>query len=139
MLLYVNVLDSYFDYITCFEKLGGMLDESVAHLGDVKKAVVVNTDINEATEVNNISYSTLKLHFGLKIVDVENIGRENGSRSVVTNVTSGLFKLGNYVLKGGLTAIQPSAIPPNTHPPTLRPFRSAIFAQMIKQATVEMI
>ena len=100
----VNVLDLNLDNVACLEELGGVLDVLITHLGDVKKSVVVNSNINEATEVNNVSYSTLKLHIGLKVVDVKNLGGEYGSGSVVTNVASGLLKLGDNVLKGGLTA-----------------------------------
>ena len=103
-LLGVNVLDLYFNYVAGFEELGGMLDVSVTHLGDVKKTVVVNSDINEATEVNNVSDSTLELHIGLQVVDVENVGGEYGSGCIVTNVAAGLLKLGNNILEGGLAA-----------------------------------
>ena len=74
VLLNVNVLDTNLDNVARLEQLGGMLDKAVAHLGDVKKAVVVNADVNEAAKVNNVSYGTLKLHTGLEIVDVENVG-----------------------------------------------------------------
>ena len=80
-----------------------MLDEAITHLGDVKQTVVMHTDINEATEVNNVSYSTLKLHFGLQVVYVENVGGEDRCGSVVTDISAGLFKLGDNVKKSGLT------------------------------------
>ena len=93
MLLNVNVLDANLDNIAGLEELGGMLDVLIRHLGDVKKTVVVNADINEATEVDYVTYSTLKLHTGLKVGDVKNVGGEDGRGSVVTDVTAGLFKL----------------------------------------------
>ena len=100
MLLNVNVLDANLDNVACLEELGGVLDELIAHLGDVKKSVVVNSDVNEATEVNNVSYSTLKLHIGLQVVDVENVGGEDRRGRIVTNVTSRLLKLGDNILEG---------------------------------------
>lgn len=74
MLFNVNVLDTNLDNVACLEHFGGVLNKLIAHLGDVKKTVVVNTDINEATEVNNVSNRTLKLHIGLKVVNIENVG-----------------------------------------------------------------
>ena len=97
MLLNVNVLDANLDNVTGLEELGGVLNEAVGHLGDVKQTVVVHADVNEATEVNNVSYGTLKLHFGLKVVDVENVGGKDRCGSIVTNISAGLFKLGNNV------------------------------------------
>ena len=102
MLFNVNVLDTNLDYVACLEHLGGMLDKLIAHLGDMKQTVVVNTDINEATEVNNVSYSTLKLHIGLKVVDVENVGGKNRSGRIVTDIAAGLLKLGDNIEKSGL-------------------------------------
>ena len=64
----------------------------------------MHADINEATEVNNVTYCTLELHIGLEILDVEDIAGENGSGSIVTNVTAGLFKLVDNINEGGLTA-----------------------------------
>ena len=65
---------------------------------------MVNTDVNEATEVNNVSYGTLKLHIRLKIVDVENVGGKDRCGSIVTNIAAGLLKLGDNILKSRLTA-----------------------------------
>ena len=106
MLFNVYVLNSYLDDVADREELGGILYESVGHLGDVKKTVVVNTDVYEATEVNNVSDSTLKLHIRLQVSDLKNVGGEHGSGSIVTNVSSGLLKLGDYVLEGGLTTAE---------------------------------
>ena len=103
MLLNVNVLDADLDNVAGLEELGGVADEAVAHLGDVEQAVVVNADVNEATEVNHVSDSTLQLHFGLQVVDVKNVGGENGCGCVVTDITAGLLKLGDNVLKSRLT------------------------------------
>ena len=79
-----------------------MLDEAVAHLGDVKQTVVVNADVYEAAEVNHVSYSTLKLHIRLKIIDVKNVGGEDRCGCIVTDVTARLLKLGDNILKGRL-------------------------------------
>ena len=103
MLLNVNVLDLNLDNVAGLEHLGGMLNELIAHLGNVKKAVVVHADINEAAEVNNVSNGTLKLHICLKVVDVENVGGKDRCGCIVTNVTAGLLKLGDNILEGGLT------------------------------------
>ena len=65
------------------------------------------TDINEATEVDYVTYSALKLHTGLKVGDLKHVGGENGRGSIVTNVTAGLFKLTDYIKKSGLTAAKP--------------------------------
>ena len=67
---------------------------------------MVHADVNEAAEVNNVSYSTLKLHIRLEVVDVEDVGGEDGCGSVVTDVTAGLFKLGDDVLEGGLATAE---------------------------------
>ena len=104
MLLNVYVLDKNLNDVTGLEQLGGMLDEAVGHLGDVKKTVVVNTDVNEATEVDNVADGALELHAGLKVGDVENVGGEDGSGRIVTDISAGLLKLGDNVVEGGLTA-----------------------------------
>ena len=74
MLYNVDVLYSDLYNVTRFEKLGGVLYKSVAHLGDMEKSVVVNSYINEATKVNDVSYRTRKLHIGLQIVYIKNVG-----------------------------------------------------------------
>ena len=106
MLLNVNVLYSDLDDVAGLKEVGGVLNESVGHLGDVEKSVVVNTDVNEAAEVGNVSYSTVKLHIRLKILYRKNLGGEDRSGSVVTDISAGLFKLGDDVVKGGLTAAE---------------------------------
>ena len=73
-LLGVYVLDTNLNNVTGLEEIGGVLDKSVGHLGDVEQTVMVNTDVNEATEVNYVSDSTLELHIGLQVIDVENVG-----------------------------------------------------------------
>ena len=93
MLLNVNVLDSDLNNVTCFEHLGRVLDKLITHLGNVQKTIVVNTDINEATEVNNVSDSTLELHIGLQIVYIKDVGRKYRCRCIVANITARLFKL----------------------------------------------
>ena len=100
----VNVLNLYLYDIARLKELGGVLDISVAHLGDVKKTVVVNADINEATEVNDVSYGAVKLHTGLEVVDIENVGGKDRSGSIVTNISAGLFKLLDNIVKSRLAA-----------------------------------
>ena len=74
VLLYVNVLNSYFNNIAGFEEVGWVLNKAVGHFGNVKKSVVVNAYINETAEVNDVSYSSVKLHAGFKVVYIENVG-----------------------------------------------------------------
>ena len=104
MLFYVDILDYNLDDITGLEKLGGMLDKSVGHLGDMEKSVVVNADINEATEVDYVTDGALKLHTGAEVGDIENVGRENGSGSIIADVSAGLLKLGDNIKERRLTA-----------------------------------
>ena len=104
MLLHVDVLDEHLDNVTNGEQVGGMLYESVGHLGNVEESVVVNSDINKASEINNVTDGALKLHTGLKIGDLENVGGEDGSGSVVSDIPAGLLQLVDDILKGGLSA-----------------------------------
>ena len=105
-LLGIYVLDSDLDDVTGLEELGGVLDVSVGHLGDVEQTVVVHADVNEATEVDNVSDGTLELHTGLQVGNLKNVGGEDGCRSIVTDIAAGLLELGDYIKEGGLTAAE---------------------------------
>ena len=106
MLFNVNVLNSDLNNVSGLEELGGVLNELIGHFGDMKKTVVVNSDINEATKVNDVTNGTLELHIGLKVGYLENVGGEDGCGSIVTNISSGLLKLADDILEGGLTAAE---------------------------------
>ena len=73
VLLYVYVLDADLDNVTGLKEIGGMLYKSIRHLGDVKQAIVMHADINEATEVNNVTYGALELHTLGKVANIKNL------------------------------------------------------------------
>ena len=64
----------------------------------------MNADINEATEVNNVSNGTLKLHIGLKVGYLKHVGRKHGCGCIVTDISAGLLKLSDNIVKSRLTA-----------------------------------
>ena len=73
MARYINVLNFYINYIAYGKEVGRAFYKSVAHLGYVKKSVVMNTDVDEAAERGYVSYSALKLHIGLEVLDFKNV------------------------------------------------------------------
>ena len=73
VLFNVNVLYTYVDNVTGLKEIGGMLYKSIRHLGDVKQAIVMHADINEATEVNNVTYGALELHTLSKVANIKNL------------------------------------------------------------------
>ena len=91
MLLHVYVLNNYVNNVTYGEQIRWVLNEAVGHLGNVKKSVVVNADVNEAAEVDYVTDSSLYLHSGLKVCNLKNVSRKNGCRCVVTDISAGLF------------------------------------------------
>ena len=79
-----------------------MLDELIAYARDVHKAVLMNADINERTEVNYVTYCTRHNHTGFERVNVENIVAKNRSIKAIADIASGLFKLFNDIVQGRL-------------------------------------
>ena len=69
------------------------------YLDKAKKA----TNIYECTEIDNVSDSTCQYHFGLKILEIENIVAKDGSRKRISDVASGLLKLSDDIHKGGFS------------------------------------
>ena len=63
------------------------------------KSVLVNTDINERSEVYNVSHCTHKLHARLQVLKLHDVAASHKRwRQLVTRVTARLFKLPYYVL-----------------------------------------
>ena len=78
-----------------------MLYESVGELGDVNESVLMNANVNERAEVDNVSHGTVEHHIGLEVLDAHNVVAKRRRREAVSDVSSGLLKLGDDVVKRG--------------------------------------
>ena len=63
--LFVYLQNCHLYYITHLHDLRGVLDLSVTDLGDMDKAILVDTDVYEHTKVNYISYRAGQNHTNL--------------------------------------------------------------------------
>ena len=81
-----------------------MLDEFAAYLRDMYKSVLVDTDINEYTEIDDIADCSHKLHTGLEVLYLHDIAASHKRRrELVTEVTAGLFKLSDDICESWYT------------------------------------
>ena len=60
LFLLVHIQHHHLHHIAHADSLGGVLEELVADLGDMNQAILVDTDINKHTKVDNITDSTGK-------------------------------------------------------------------------------
>ena len=60
----------------------------------------MHTDINECSEIRNVSDSTLKLHSGNKILHIHNVCAEHRRRKLVSGVSCRLDKLFDNIVEG---------------------------------------
>ena len=65
-----------------------MFDKFATHMRNMNEAVFVNPDINEGTEVNDITDHTFKLLSDNEILDIQNILTENWSIKRITEITT---------------------------------------------------
>ena len=103
MAFFVHFQNHYIDHITDFDCFAGMLQTAAADLGDVNKAVLVDTNIHEYAKVNDVSDSAGKLHAGLQVLHFQNVFAQNGRGQFITGITAGLAQLLDDILQGGFT------------------------------------
>ena len=78
-----------------------MLYVFIGQLGDVNESVLMNADINECAEIDNVSDSSREHHIGLEVLDAHNVVAKRRRSEAVSDVSSGLLKLGYDVVKRG--------------------------------------
>ena len=65
-----------------------MLHKSIRELRDMHESILVHTDIDERTEIHDISNRSLKLHLRLQIIEIEHIRAKHRCRYILPRVTS---------------------------------------------------
>ena len=100
---HINFDDTNTDVLVKTDDLCGVGDETVGELGDVDKTVLMNTDVNEDTEVGDVRYDTREFHSYDEVVEGVDILVEFKNINLSTWVTARLLKFGEDVVEGGLT------------------------------------
>ena len=103
MAFFVHVQDHYLDDITDLEGLAGVVQAAICDLGDVDKAVLVDTDVHEGAEVDDIADGAGEDHALLQILHLQHILAEDGHGKLIAGVTAGLLQLFGDVQQGGDT------------------------------------
>ncbi len=79
------------------DDLRGVGDEAVGELGDVDKTVLMDTDVDESTEVGDVRHDASEFHSYDEVVEGVDILVELEDFNLSTWVTSRLLKLGEDV------------------------------------------
>ena len=75
-----------------------MLYILVGKLGNVNKSVLMYADINECTEVDNVSDGSRQYHSLFKRIDIKHVVTKQRCFEIVADIASGLFKLVHYIV-----------------------------------------
>ena len=70
------------------------------------KSVLMHTDIDKCSEINNISNRALESHAGLQVLHLEDVAPEHRLRELLTGIARRLLDLGHDVLECYLTAVK---------------------------------
>ena len=82
--------------------LCGVGDEAVGELGDVDKTVLMDTDVDEDTEVGDIRHDAREFHSYDEVVEGVDVLVEFEDFHLSTWVTARLLKFGEDVVEGNL-------------------------------------
>ena len=92
--------DTDADVLMKADDLCGVSDEAVGELRDVDKSVLMDTDVDEDTEVGNIRHDAREFHSYDEVVKRMDILVEFEYFNLSTWVTARLLKLGEDVAEG---------------------------------------
>ena len=84
------------------DDLCGVGDEVVGELGDVDKAILMDTDVDEDTEVGDIRHDAREFHSYDEVVEGVDVLVEFEYLHLSTWVTARLLKFGEDVVEGNL-------------------------------------
>ena len=85
------------------DDLCGVSDEAVGELRDVDESVLMNTDVDEGSEVGDVRHDTGEFHSYDEVVEGMDVLVEFEDFNLSTWVTPRLLKLGEDVAEGSLT------------------------------------
>ena len=94
---HIDFDDTDTDVLMEADDLRGVGDEAVGELGDVDKVVLMDTDVDESTEVGDVRYDASEFHSYDEVVEGVDILVELEDFNLSTWVTSRLLKLGEDV------------------------------------------
>ena len=91
------------DVLMKADDLCGVGDEAVGELRDVDESVLMNTDVDEGSEVGDVRHDTGEFHSYDEVVEGMDVLVEFEDFNLSTWVTPRLLKLGEDVAEGSLT------------------------------------
>ncbi|AKU69725.1 hypothetical protein ADJ77_07525 [Prevotella fusca JCM 17724] len=94
---HIDFDDTDTDVLMEADDLRGVGDEAVGELGDVDKTVLMDTDVDESTEVGDVRHDASEFHSYDEVVEGVDILVELEDFNLSTWVTSRLLKLGEDV------------------------------------------
>ena len=65
-----------------------MFDEFLAHVRDMNQAILVNTNVNKSTEVNDVTDNALKLLANFQVFDIQDILTKDWSIKRIPEITT---------------------------------------------------
>ena len=130
---HIDFDDTDTDVLMEADDLHGGGDEAVGELGDVDKTVLMDTDVDESTEVGDVRHDASEFHSYDEVVEGVDILVELEDFNLSTWVTSRLLKLGEDVTEGCLTPspLQPPPAPQKRGEPYLRSVRYCSYARFL--------
>ena len=88
----IDTKNNHINHIANLYSLAGMTESAIGNFGNVHQTVLVDTDINEDTKINDVSYSARQFHSGFQILDIQYILAKQGSRQFITGIAAGFGK-----------------------------------------------
>ena len=99
---HIDFYDTDADVLVEVDDLRGVGDEVVGELGDVDKAVLMDTDVDEDTKVRNIRHDAREFHSYDEVVEGVDVLVEFEDFHLSTWIAPRLLELGEDVAEGGL-------------------------------------
>ena len=98
---HIDFDDTGADVLMKADDLCGVGDEAVGELGDVDESVLMDTDVDEGSEVGDVCHDAREFHSYDEVVEGVDILVEFEDFNLSTWVTARLLKLGEDVAEGG--------------------------------------
>ena len=93
-----NISDAY-----SFQR---MFDKFFTHLGNMNKSVLMNSDINESSEIDYVADSSFQDHTLFQILDIQYVCAENRLRHLITRISCRFLQLFYNIPKSNLSNFQ---------------------------------
>ena len=98
--VHIDFDDTDTDVLMKADDLCGVSDEAVGELRDVDEAVLMNTDVDEGSEVGDVCHDTGEFHSYDEVGESMDILVEFEDFNLSTGITPRLLKLGEDVAEG---------------------------------------